>query len=184
MKIVKYTILKAKAWQLFILISIVISLLYIATEISFETIDHSEYQFSFLWRFLPILIIEVIIFYTWLWVLGSNIQSLLDLSEKRGMGFFNCGIIVSVLYPLMYAIYIYYSYSAKNDGEILFWLFFFGNLFVAIFPLYAFYIISKNLVSAERDSRSIFLTYLLFLFYYPIGVWWIQPRINKQFSQI
>ncbi|MBR4713376.1 MAG: hypothetical protein IKP27_06850 [Paludibacteraceae bacterium] len=60
------------------------------------------------------------------------------------------------------------------------------NLFLILCGLYSLYIVVKLLVTAEKQRESKFddiIAELVLLFIYPIGVWIIQPRINKLFEQ-
>jgi len=68
-------------------------------------------------------------------------------------------------------------------------------LFLLIFPLhllamfclfYLLYFVSKSLVLAETCKPASFNEYagLFFLIWvFPIGVWFIQPRINRQYAE-
>ena len=47
--------------------------------------------------------------------------------------------------------------------------------------VYIFYFVSKSLVSAERNAPVAFSNYagaLFLIWFFPIGIWIIQPRIN------
>ena len=58
---------------------------------------------------------------------------------------------------------------------------------LAIFAiLYSFYVLAKLLKTAEKQRESDFEDFIaefFFFWIFPIGIWFIQPRINKLFEQ-
>jgi hypothetical protein len=68
------------------------------------------------------------------------------------------------------------------------------TLFLAIFPLHGFatfclfyvlYFVSKSLVLAEKAAPVEFPNYigtLFLIWFFPIGVWFTQPRINRLYA--
>jgi hypothetical protein len=64
----------------------------------------------------------------------------------------------------------------------------FPFLFVAIFPMtffgifYVFLTVAKSLKSIENEEHvtlDVYIIDALLLFAFPIGIWFIQPRLNK-----
>jgi hypothetical protein len=59
------------------------------------------------------------------------------------------------------------------------------HLLALISFLYLQIFVSKNLVSAETGKSASFSAYLgtsLLIWFWPIGVWFVQPRINRLFA--
>jgi len=53
--------------------------------------------------------------------------------------------------------------------------------------MYILRTVSKSIISFEKGGEAIFMDYLLIaivLFAMPIGVWIIQPKLNKIYQQI
>jgi hypothetical protein len=51
---------------------------------------------------------------------------------------------------------------------------------------YLLYFVSKSLVLAETDKTATFYDYagpFFLMWFYPIGIWIIQPRINRLYSE-
>jgi hypothetical protein len=59
--------------------------------------------------------------------------------------------------------------------------------FFAMFCLfYDLYFVSKNLVMVETGKRVTFYDYagpFFLIWFFPIGIWFIQPRINRLYEQ-
>jgi hypothetical protein len=52
---------------------------------------------------------------------------------------------------------------------------------------YVLYFVSKSLVLAERSKPASFYDYavpFLMILFFPIGIWMIQPRVNRLYESI
>jgi len=86
----------------------------------------------------------------------------------------------AVVYPF---IWLVYANSGPLEEMRLSVSLFGGGLFLFCI-YYALYFLSKSLVLAETGKAPSLFAHLLlwFLFYFvPIGIWFIQPRINRLF---
>jgi hypothetical protein len=119
-------------------------------------------------------------FLLWLWSLGSFLNSIVPTAIRPGNKFFLFAVIYSALYvPVSMA--IFQSINPK--------------LFVATVPLsllavfcmfYNLYFAAKNLVIAETGRSASFSSYagpFFLLWFFLIGVWFIQPRINRLYAE-
>jgi hypothetical protein len=119
-------------------------------------------------------------FLLWLWSLGSFLNSIVPTAIRPGNKFFLFAVLYSALYvPVSMA--IFQSINPK--------------LFVATVPLsllavfcmfYNLYFVAKNLVIAETGRSASFSNYagpFFLLWFFLIGVWFIQPRINRRYAE-
>jgi hypothetical protein len=118
-------------------------------------------------------------FLVWLWSLGSFLNSIVPIAPRPGNKFFSFAVIYSALYiPVSMA--IFQSINPK--------------LFVATVPLsllavfcmfYNLYFVARNLVIAETGRSGSFSNYagpFFLLWFFLIGVWFIQPRVNRLYA--
>jgi len=119
-------------------------------------------------------------FLAWLWSVGSFLNSIVPTALRPGNKFFLFAVIYSAVYvPVSMA--IFQSINPK--------------LFVATVPLsllavfcmfYNLYFVAKNLVIAETGRSASFSNYagpFFLLWFFLIGVWFIQPRINRLYTE-
>ncbi len=119
-------------------------------------------------------------FLLWLWSLGSFLVSVVPAALKLKKKFFIFTILCSVIYaPLSVALF------QSIDRKLL----------IITIPLHLFggfcmlcnlYFVAEGLVIAETGERASFWDCLgpfLLLFFAVIGVWFIQPRINRLYAE-
>jgi len=110
--------------------------------------------------------------YLWLWSIGTKLQSdKVKVNEIKLILF-----KISVIYPIAYFVFaIYYLFT---NGWFLMPLH-----FAAMFStLYAMIFAAKRLKSAELDREAKISDYLgdfFLVWFFPIGIWILQPRIHK-----
>jgi hypothetical protein len=120
------------------------------------------------------------LFLLWLWSLGNFLTGLLPRVLRHKTGFLSFTVICSAIYVL-----VSFGLFQNIDRELL----------VVTIPLHLFaifcvvctvYFVAESLVLAENSDRVSFFdsagTFLL-LWFYPVGVWWIQPRVNRLYAK-
>jgi hypothetical protein len=117
----------------------------------------------------------------WMWSAGSFLNSVLQPVSKFNLSIFRTALAITALYPFLasdrFTKYHSPVYSMSIPLHLLGWL-------------CAFYVInqvSKALVLAETGNVTSFFDYaleFLLIWVFPvIGVWFIQPRINRLYSK-
>ncbi|HPE57275.1 MAG TPA: hypothetical protein P5514_13300 [Bacteroidales bacterium] len=110
--------------------------------------------------------------YLWIWSIGTQLQSdKVKVNEIKLILF-----KISVIYPIAYFVFaIYYMFT---NGWIIEPLH-----FVAMFcTLYAMIFAAKTIKSAELEKEAKVSDYLgdfFLVWFFPIGIWILQPRIHK-----
>lgn len=162
--------LRAKHWQLFFLFSGVLC----ATGIAMGMAALSTGG----WRAIRVLYwvgtgIFEISFLAWLWSLGSFLTCSVRPALRLNVGFF----LFSLIYPPLYlsAFIVFF----QNPVPLLL----FPLHVLAMFcMLYSIYFVSKSLILAESGESVSFYDYagsFFLIWFFPIGVWVVQPRINR-----
>jgi hypothetical protein len=119
-------------------------------------------------------------FLLWLWSLGSFLTSIAPPALSLKKRFFLFSIFFSAVYVPV-SIALFQSIDRK--------LFIFTiplHLFAVFCMFYNLYFVAKGLVAAETGERASFLDCLgpfLLLWFAIIGVWFIQPRINRLYAE-
>lgn len=194
---------KWKHWQVFMATTGLIIILYIvllfvgiAFAVSHPNPDPDELFAVF--RFLPFVIFPpVILLQLWYYSIGSGLHSRLPQGVDMNVGLFRFFILVPITFFIALAILMHYIFG--NIGEsiahnrppdfiitpalpfivLLFVLF---ELFTIFCMFYTFYFCAKTLKSIQLEKEATFSEYVgefFMLWFHFIGVWIIQPRINK-----
>lgn len=101
--------------------------------------------------------------------------------EMRGRVLFYFGL----LYPIVYT--GFFVWWATHASKISAYVILPGHLLCMFCIGYEMYFVSRMLVSAESGTLASFASYapsLALLYFYPLGVWVLQPRINKLFAGV
>jgi len=125
---------------------------------------------------------------SWIYFVGISLYSKLPSSVKLSYRLFVINIVFIILYLVLQV--LRYSVFINHDPAIDI-----NPLDLIILPLYFYFIyalvyiiyfVSKALVSIEKNSEATFGKYvgLIFLIVlFPIGIWYIQPRVRAIFSK-
>ena len=162
--------LRAKHWQLFGLFSLLFCVL---TVINISDIQGTT-------AFMTVAVVFVFCFIAWLWSIGSFLNSIVQPALRSNGRLFRFALVYPPLYAA--AAWIIFSLSLPPTWLILILL---PHLFAMFCIFYSFYFVARSLVVAETgrpasvDSciGSIFL-----LWFFPIGVWIVQPRVNLLYA--
>jgi hypothetical protein len=121
----------------------------------------------------------MLFFLGWLWSMGSFLTSILAEPQRLPLRYFR----VSLIYPAIYVAYFFTVFSASKPPSALIVPF---HLLAMFCMFYNLYFVSKSLVIAETGEATSFYDYagpFFLTWFFPIGMWVIQPRINRLFEK-
>jgi hypothetical protein len=129
-------------------------------------------------------------FIIWLYFLGTNLFSKLPQGHNMNIRFFKNNIIFIIIANistnLFFIINAITNFKLIEPLDKTMVLPFVIISFCSVFSLfYILYFLSKSLVSVEKQEILKLTDYfgeLLFLLFFPVGIWIIQPRINQIFK--
>ena len=189
--------LKAKHWQVFILtfgLPFLIQFVMMFTIFSqlqpLRPGEVPEFQFNMFWIFGIVMLIYIVFLFGWYWSVAIGLKDRLpkelELKHQRFKLFF--------FSPLIYFCFLgffmsYFLSLAQNNMEPSFGLLFpmililillhFYSIFCMIFIMY---FTAKTIKSVELQREAHFSDYILYFFliwFFPVGVWILQPKINS-----
>jgi hypothetical protein len=176
--------LRLKHWQLFILI-VGLPFLYQIINISAFIITR---ELTIIFKLFPLIIgLMVLILFSWFYTLGVNLRPLLPDSVKMNLFRFKLFLFIPTVYILFFCFLMFIVFSIPAP-EYVFGIFFLIlplHLFSMFCIFYCLYFVSKTLKSVQLQRPITFNDYageFFMLWFFFIGVWFIQPRINKLFK--
>lgn len=175
--------LRAKHWQIFSLLIII--------PLCLQLFLFVNNDFDFMLVIAPALgILYGIIFFGWLWVIGTRLQSRLPMARRSNLIFFKVVLLIPIIYLLGISIYsALLAMGLIQSGSQS--LFIMNDIIREVFPLHIlsmlclFYVLwfnAKTIKSIELKRAVSFSDYseeFFLLWFFPIGIWIIQPRINR-----
>lgn len=180
MRSVASLFLRAKHWQIFLLLfgAFVVAQMSMMSSIASSTTPENFGQIGLL--FESVMVIFTLCFLGWFWSIGSFLGSIVQPALKLKMGFFRFALFFPAVYiPVFMALF-----QKLNPRVFLVILPF--HIFAMYCMFYLLYFVSKSLVLAETGKSASFYEYagpFFLIWFYPIGVWIIQPKINRLYAE-
>ncbi|MDH7464451.1 hypothetical protein QEG73_24355 [Chitinophagaceae bacterium 26-R-25] len=194
--------LKSKHWQLFIvvvgipLIMQIIAFAIIISRMFSLALSHDKpdplAMLGLMYTVVPvIMLVCLIIFFLWFYSLGLNLHRKLPSSVNMNLNLF----LVFITYPVVYmAAFCFFIWRAIQITDTMLNVGFPTpilliiplHLFAMFCMFYCLYFVSKALKSVELKREALLgdyiVDFILFWFYF-VGIWFLQPRINKVFAE-
>ncbi|MFT3705305.1 MAG: hypothetical protein QM802_23255 [Agriterribacter sp.] len=181
--------LTLKHWQLFVLligIPIISEFVVIGSIVTSRDATIMAYYF-------PIMMIYFIgVFFGWFYTLGISLHKKLPESAPMNVNRFKIFLFIPVAYILLICAFMASRFSGISTSEqfnpAIFGLIIVPlHLFSMFCIFYCLYFNAKALKTVELQRPLTFSDYageFFLIWFFPIGVWIIQPRINKLFDPV
>lgn len=181
MGLISDVLLRAKHWQLFLVMLVFINAAVSAMLLSFALAPPGRFPSAI--PFLAVMELLTVSLGLWLWSLGTFLNSLAPPQLRMKTRFFGLSVIYLPLYLPLFGIFFEGQQLTRNLAVILIsWAVIFPlHLFAMFCQYYSCYFVSKSLAMVENPRRASFADYVGYFFglwIFPVGVWIIQPRIN------
>jgi len=171
--------LGAKHWQIFLLIVGVCFVGQMVVLGSMATPMRSPDDFDRAARLLgAVTVVFMLFFLGWFWSMGSFLTSIIAKPQRLPIRYFR----LTLIYPAIYVAFFFTTFSASKPPSALIIPF---HLLAMFCMFYNLYFVSKSLVLAETGRAASFYDYagpFFLTWFFPIGIWVIQPRINRLFD--
>jgi len=170
--------LRAKHWQIFLLLfgTFCVAGFVSFTEARALSAERLGIAGLLSWALLGLAQLSLAV---WLWSLGSFLASIAPPTLRLSLGIFRFALIYTPVYFFAFNIFF-------GDLRPLLIAFVLPLHLLAMFCMvYSLYFVSKSLVSAERGEPVSFSSYagaLFLIWFFPIGVWIVQPRVNRLYA--
>jgi hypothetical protein len=193
--------LRAKHWQLFLLtfgIPMIFQFIMMGTMFASIGSGNQPDQTTFInfFYFFPIMmVIFVGTFFGWFWAIATGLQNKIPSNVKMKTGKFKVFFFIPIAYMLLISITMGTAMSGMfeggeepNVGVI------FGSMaiilplhFLSMFCIfYCLYFVSKTFKTVELQRETTFSDFageFFLIWFYPIGIWIVQPKINKMVDE-
>lgn len=180
-------LLHLKHWQIFLLLFGIPFLFEIIASV-FAIVNPER---SLVFVVFPILMVLFVgLYFSWLYVLGVQLHKKLPASVSMNLTRFRLFLIIPIVYLFAFMIYMSVTMSdpenMEEPGTGIIGVIIPLHLFSVFCIIYSLYFIAKELKSVEWGRPVTFNDFageFFLIWFYPIGIWFIQPRINKLFDE-
>ncbi|WP_040278044.1 hypothetical protein [Psychroserpens damuponensis] len=162
----------------------------------FEVREHPDPTFmvDFFTLFPIIMVIYMGLFFGWFWSIAIGLQKHIPIELRLNLKKFKIFFFIPLLYILFFMMLISSTFYNVSSGDhaaagIMSKMMLFivpMHLFSMFCMFYLLYVSSKTIKTVELQknvSFSDFIGEFFMIWFFPIGIWFIQPRINKIVSE-
>jgi hypothetical protein len=163
--------LKLKHWQLFVLMFFVPNIIMSVAGSSLLTV-----------RILCAVVV-IGFYFGWLYSLGTALHKKLPNRAEVNQLYFKISFLILSLLSFGLVIWELSAGSLMHDHMIILLLLL---VFGYIWAFYIFYFVARSLKTVELQRPVTYYEYIdifFLLWFYPIGVWFIQPKVNAIFEK-
>jgi hypothetical protein len=173
--------LRAKHWQIFLLL---FGVMLVGDMAMMSPTAMTAQPGAQLWKISPLFAVMMVLcmgsFLGWLWSMGTFLNSIVQPSLRLATGFFR----VALFFPAIYFSLFIASFPGFKPSAFV--IIIPLHLFAMFCMLYLLYFVSKSLVLADTGKSASFYDYagpFFLIWLFPVGVWIIQPRINRLYVE-
>lgn len=173
--------LRAKHWQIFLLLfGIGYVGATIALLVDMVTARTQEELVRVSLPFVFMMMLFMFCFVGWFWSMGSFLSSISRPTLRLRVRFFR----FALFYPTVYILIFFATFNVTRPALLA--LIFPLHFFAMFCLFYDLYFVSKSLALVETGKQVSFYDYagaFFLLWFFPLGVWFIQPRINRLYAE-
>jgi hypothetical protein len=141
-------------------------------------------------KFFPVMMILYLgLFLGWFYSLGTNLHKKLPETVNMNLKKFKIFLLIPAIYMVLFTFYMSSMFSNVSTGiepnPAIWGIIFPLHLFSMFCLFYCLYFISKELKAVEWQKPVTFSDFageFFLIWFFPLGIWIIQPRINKLFE--
>lgn len=184
--------LKARHWQLFLLNFAIPFFLYLAgMMIMIASMIAQDGEGAYIGlRFMPFFILigvfAALVQLGWTWAAGINLNKRLPEELRLNTTFFKVCFFYPIFYTLFFLLFFLISIFPEPRFSVVFVLLIPFHLFSVFCGFYCYYFVARVIKTNEtgrHTSISDYIAEIFMIWFFFIGIWFLQPRINKMISE-
>ena len=174
-------IARLRHWQLFALLALpylAISFLMIPAPEPGRSVDMLMEEFT---RLMILFSPLGVFLYVWVWTIGIVCNAALGRSLRRPTTILNIAMPATIAY-FLFAIWAWPNVVMAEDPALPVGPIMIVHAAAVVMMIYGFVFAARSVGSLQQDQLVGFgrtVLFLLAIIYFPIGLWWIQPRLNN-----
>jgi hypothetical protein len=184
--------LNAKHWQLFLLtFGIPMIFQFIMMGTVFANIGPSnnpspDFMLDY-FKFFPIMMLIFMgVFFGWFWSVAIGLQRVIPDEIKLKVNRFKIFLLTPIVYMIFFLGFFMTSFTSGGPNPGIFAVIVPLHLFSMFCIFYSLYFVAKTFKTAELQRKVTFSDFageFFMIWYYPIGIWIVQPKINKMIKE-
>ena len=184
--------LNAKHWQLFLLtfgIPIIFQFIMMGTmfaNIGANNNPDPDFMFSYMKLFPIMMLLFMGVFFGWFWSVAIGLQRVIPDEIKLKVNRFKIFLLIPIVYMIFFLGFFMTSFTSGGPNPGIFAVIVPLHLFSMFCIFYSLYFLAKTFKTAELQRKVTFSDFageFFMIWFYPIGIWIVQPKINKMIKE-
>lgn len=190
-------LLKAKHWQLFLLtfgVPILLQLVLMGTMFT-RAVSNNFIEPSSAISLVTLLqlasLLFLLVFFAWFWAVATGLQQFIPTEAKMKLTRFKIFFFIPLIYVVLFLLFVSTATTETINHSGTISPVMIGAALTIILPLHflsmfcifhSLYFVAKALKTAELKRKARFSDFageFFLIWFFPIGIWIVQPRINK-----
>jgi|SRR5579872_6659808 len=138
-------------------------------------------------KYWPLSVIAVtIILGLWAYSVTRQLTARIKFASTKNFTKFRVALIFATAYIILLSFYYYFFGSDKNDPGWILLVIIIGQLALCYCFFYLLVFISKSIAMVDFEKPvnfSEFANYFFCLFFFPIGIWWVNSKIRDALAK-
>lgn len=185
--------LRAKHWQLFLLlfaIPMLFQTILMATvfvSMANNSIPDVSFMLTYIQFFPVVMLLVMSVYFGWFWAVGVGLQKKVPENVTMKVSRFKLFLLIPVVYLMLILLFVISMFRGMLEGgstpdPAIFAIIFPLHLFSIFCIFYCLHFVAKTFKTVELQREVVFSDFageFFMMWFYPIGIWIIQPKINK-----
>ncbi|WP_126249134.1 hypothetical protein [Chitinophaga rhizosphaerae] len=180
--------LSLKHWQLFALF---IGIPFLFQIVTLGAVTSGNDQMYLLYLFPIIMLVMTALYFGWFYALGTNLYKKMRGVERMNVSRFKTFVLIPAVYIIVICVVmsgLFFGYVPEGDlelGPMVALIILPIHLFSIYCIFYCMYFIAKVLKTVELRRPVTFSDFageFFMIWFFPIGIWFLQPKINAIFA--
>ncbi|MBD0405454.1 hypothetical protein [Flammeovirga sp. EKP202] len=141
-----------------------------------------DFMFNYFKVFPIIMLLSMGMFFGWFWSVAVGLQRVIPDEIKLKVSRFKFFLLIPVVYIIFFLGFLMSSLTSGAPNPDIFTIILPLHFFSMFCIFYTLYFVAKTFKTAElqrKVSFSDFAGEFFMIWFYPIGIWIVQPKINK-----
>lgn len=185
-------LLKAKHWQLFsLIIGIPLVFQFVMMGTMFTSIVSSRnpdpsLMFNYFKLFPVMMILFMGVLFGWFWSIAIGLQEKVPEGVKMKVGKFKIFFFSPLIYIFLFLGFFMTSITGGGPDPFMFAIIVPLHFYSMFCMFYILYFVAKTFKTVELQREVTFSDFageFFMIWFYPVGIWIIQPKINKMIEE-
>lgn len=175
-------LLKLKNWQLFFISFLLPTIIAVIKLITVDIENYGAEEFNNFLR--PLAFLYYVILFIWNYRVTKTFNRYEKALTQKQLKLLDWLLTVLIIYVLYIIFHEFLGISQFIVTRVLFWIFSFTSVFAFFYVIFCTAKTLKYMQFKNQLRVPDIIVEMFLILYFPIGVWWLQRKVNRYYVEI